>query len=59
VLLTHLHAYCSGAINWLSNYWIHIMTYPQPLVIPRNKDISLFDLGIVAFWDSSIHQIGD
>jgi hypothetical protein len=35
------------------------MTYPQPLVIPRNKDISLFDLGIVAFWDSSIHQIGD
>jgi hypothetical protein len=35
------------------------MTYPQPLVIPRNKNISPIDLKIVAFWNSSIHQIGD
>ena len=35
------------------------MTYPQLLVIPRNKNISLFDSRIVAFFNSSIHQIGD
>ena len=35
------------------------MTYPQPLVIPRNKNISPFDPRKVAFCNSSIHQIGD
>jgi len=35
------------------------MTYPQALVIPRNKNILLLDLRIVAFCNSSIHQIGD
>ncbi len=35
------------------------MTYPQPLVIPRNKKISTFVKRIVAFCNSSIHQIGD
>jgi hypothetical protein len=35
------------------------MTYPQPLVIPRNKNILPMGLGIVAFCNSSIHQIGD
>jgi hypothetical protein len=35
------------------------MTYPQPLVIPRNKNILHIGLGIVAFCNSSIHQIGD
>jgi hypothetical protein len=35
------------------------MTYPQLLVIPRNKNIFPLDLKIVAFCNSSIHQIGD
>jgi hypothetical protein len=35
------------------------MTYPQLPVIPRNKNISSFDLKIVAFCNSRIHQIGD
>jgi len=35
------------------------MTYPQPLVIPRDKNILPMDRRIVAFCNSSIHQIGD
>jgi len=35
------------------------MTYPQLIVIPRNKNILSIDLRIVAFCNSSIHQIGD
>jgi len=35
------------------------MTYPQLIVIPRNKNFLSIDLRIVAFWNSSIHQIGD
>ena len=35
------------------------MTYPQTQVIPRNKNILSIDLRIVAFCNSSIHQIGD
>jgi pilus assembly protein CpaF len=53
------HADCSCALNRLANYRIHVMTYPQPLVIPRNKNILPTDRRIVAFCYPSIHQIGD
>ena len=35
------------------------MTYPQPFVIPREKELLQRNLQIVAFCNSSIHQIGD
>jgi hypothetical protein len=35
------------------------MSYPHPLVIQRNLFSKYTDLEFVAFFNSSIHQIGD
>jgi hypothetical protein len=35
------------------------MSYPQVLVIQRNLLGKAIDLEFVAFWNPSIHQIGD